>query len=54
MMINKNVTSTGNMWSRRVSEQWNAATGTWGERIAETAEKWKLLPFLMGFYWDEL
>ncbi|MEK4338549.1 MULTISPECIES: stage II sporulation protein E [Brevibacillus] len=49
MMINKNVTSTGNMWSRRVSEQWNAATGTWGERIAETAEKWKLLPFLMGF-----
>ena len=48
-MISKNITDTGHVWARRVSEQWDASTGSWGERIAETAEKWKLLPFLMGF-----
>ncbi|USG65921.1 stage II sporulation protein E [Brevibacillus ruminantium] len=48
-MINKNVTSTGHMWARRVSQQWDSTTGSWGEKIAETVQKWKLLPFLMGF-----
>ncbi len=51
MMLNKNqvISDTGQVWSQRLHNQLDATMGSWGERIAETAEKWKLLPLLMGF-----
>ncbi|REK67420.1 stage II sporulation protein E [Brevibacillus sedimenti] len=49
MIANKNISDTGHVWARRVSQQWEAATGSWGQKVADTAQKWHVLPMLMGF-----
>ncbi|MFD2370171.1 stage II sporulation protein E [Brevibacillus sp. GCM10020057] len=49
MIANKNVSSTGQVWTRQVSEQMDTAARTWGEKIANAAQRWNVLPLLMGF-----
>jgi stage II sporulation protein E len=49
MILNKNISEPGQAWSQRLYEQFGAAMGSWGDRFAETAHKWNVLPLLMGF-----
>ncbi|GIO09847.1 stage II sporulation protein E [Brevibacillus reuszeri] len=49
MIANKNVTGAGQVWTRQVSERMDTTTRTWGEKVADTAQKWNVLPLLMGF-----
>lgn len=49
MIMSKNISQTGHVWSQRVQTQMNQTMVSWGERIAETAQRWKLLPIFMGF-----
>ncbi|HZG16819.1 MAG TPA: stage II sporulation protein E [Candidatus Bathyarchaeia archaeon] len=49
MIINKNVSDMGQAWTQKMSQQWTQAMGSWGERIAEIGQRYKLLPMLMGF-----
>ncbi|MGC5326810.1 stage II sporulation protein E [Brevibacillus sp. SYSU BS000544] len=49
-MINKNyiISDTGGSWAYRLTSQWTMRLGAWGERISAFAQKWNLLPFIMG------
>ncbi|MGD8192528.1 stage II sporulation protein E [Brevibacillus ginsengisoli] len=49
-MWNKNqvVSGTGSSWSYRLTNQWSQRAGEWGEKISILANKWNLLPLLMG------
>ncbi|GAA4722255.1 stage II sporulation protein E [Brevibacillus fulvus] len=49
MIISKNVSSTGHAWSQRLQSQLSQTTILWGDKIADFAQRWKLLPFIMGF-----
>ncbi|WP_103109910.1 stage II sporulation protein E [Brevibacillus reuszeri] len=49
MIANKNVTGAGQVWTRQVSERMDTTTRTWGEKVADAAQKWNVLPLLMGF-----
>lgn len=49
MIANKNVSGTGQVWTRQVSEQVDTTARTWGEKIADAAHRWNVLPLLMGF-----
>ncbi|MDF2683066.1 MAG: spoIIE [Brevibacillus sp.] len=49
MIVNKNVSGTGQVWTRQVSEQMDPTAQTWGEKIADAAHRWNVLPLLMGF-----
>lgn len=49
MIANKNVTGAGQVWTRQVSERMDTTTRTWGEKVTDAAQKWNVLPLLMGF-----
>lgn len=49
MIANKNVTGTSQAWARQVSEQVHTTADTWTEKVAQAAQKWNVLPLLMGF-----
>lgn len=50
-MLNKHhvISDNTQMWSERIASQWARTTGAWGERAAELAKKYRLLPLAMGF-----
>ncbi|NGQ96466.1 stage II sporulation protein E [Brevibacillus sp. SYP-B805] len=49
MIVNKNVSDAGQAWTHKFNQQWTQTAGSWGERIAEYGQKWKLIPLFMGF-----
>jgi stage II sporulation protein E len=49
MILNKNISEPGQAWSQRLHMQLGATMSSLGERAAETAQKWNVLPLLMGF-----
>ncbi len=46
---NQVISQTNDQWSERVSQHVSQMLAAWGERLAATAQKWHVLPLVMGF-----